>query len=107
ESAWVPNPHGHRLFKSERIAAAVPRFLPDAGCLGIDGPAVDIGRSRADAVDQPRQLCPIPHRLYPGLPFRAAKERVRRPSCHGPTAPPRNPPITTTPYTQQYNTNNA
>jgi hypothetical protein len=34
------------------FAAALPRFLSDAGRFGIDGTAVDTGRSRADAGDQ-------------------------------------------------------
>jgi uncharacterized membrane protein len=48
-----PEPHDWRHFESEQLAAGVSRFLSDAGRFGVDGPAVDDGRSRADAVDQP------------------------------------------------------
>ena len=39
----------YRRFAIERCPASLSRFLSGAGCVGIDGPALDTGRSRADA----------------------------------------------------------
>ena len=50
--ARIPVPDHFRQFERERVAAALPRFLSDAGRFGIDGTAVDTGRSPADAGDQ-------------------------------------------------------
>ena len=44
---------GNGRFKFGRHVAAVPRFLSDAGRLGIDGPAVDPRRADAVGQDQP------------------------------------------------------
>ena len=45
---------GDRQFDIERLAAALSGFLSGAGRFGLDGPAVDDVRSRADAVRSTR-----------------------------------------------------
>ena len=74
----ISEPDHHRQFVGQRLAAALSRLLSDAGRFRLDGPAVDDGRSPADAVGQSGQLSAISHRLHPRLPFSAVEQRVHR-----------------------------
>ena len=58
-------PDRYRMFDIDRLAAAVSRFLSDAGRFGIDGPAVDRQRTDAAVRGQSGQLCELSRAAAP------------------------------------------
>ena len=94
-----------------KATASLPPYLDFYLTLDVSGsmglPSTSSEAVRMQSIN-PDNFCPIPDRRTPGLPFRAAKERVRSIPRSRPRPHPRPIPLPrTTSYTQQYNTNNA
>ncbi len=93
-----------------KASASLPPYLDFYLTLDVSG-SMGLPSTSAEAVRMqsinPDNFVQYPTGCTLACHFAPLKSACVDPPVTAPTAPPRNPPITTTSYTQQYNTNNA